>query len=94
MPSGASTGTLEALELRDGDQGRYRGKGVAGAVNNVNNRIAEQVIGMDATEQQSVDAAMIALDGTSNKSHLGANAILAVSLAVARAAAQRARRLD
>ena len=91
VPSGASTGTLEALELRDGDQGRYRGKGVAGAVNNVNNRIAEQVIGMDATEQQSVDAAMIALDGTSNKSHLGANAILAVSLAVARAAAQQAR---
>jgi enolase len=91
VPSGASTGTLEALELRDGDQGRYRGKGVAGAVNNVNNRIAEQVIGMDATEQQSVDAAMIALDGTSNKSRLGANAILAVSLAVARAAAQQAR---
>jgi len=91
VPSGASTGTLEALELRDGDQGRYRGKGVAGAVNNVNTRIAEQVIGMDATEQQSVDAAMIALDGTSNKSHLGANAILAVSLAVARAAAQQAR---
>ena len=91
VPSGASTGTLEALELRDGDQRRYRGKGVAGAVNNVNTRIAEQVIGMDATEQQSVDAAMIALDGTSNKSHLGANAILAVSLAVARAAAQQAR---
>ena len=91
VPSGASTGTLEALELRDGDQGRYRGKGVAGAVNNVNNRIAEQVIGMDATEQQSVDAAMIALDGTSNKSRLGANAILAVSLAVARAAAQQTR---
>ncbi|MDP7491132.1 MAG: phosphopyruvate hydratase [Arenicellales bacterium] len=91
VPSGASTGTLEALELRDGDQGRYRGKGVAGAVNNVNTRIAEQVIGMDATEQQSVDAAMIALDGTSNKSRLGANAILAVSLAVARAAAQQAR---
>ena len=91
VPSGASTGTLEALELRDSDQGRYRGKGVAGAVNNVNNRIAEQVIGMDATEQQSVDAAMIALDGTSNKSRLGANAILAVSLAVARAAAQQAR---
>ena len=91
VPSGASTGTLEALELRDGDQGRYRGKGVACAVNNVNNRIAEQVIGMDATEQQSVDAAMIALDGTSNKSRLGANAILAVSLAVARAAAQQAR---
>ena len=91
VPSGASTGTLEALELRDGDQGRYRGKGVARAVNNVNTRIAEQVIGMDATEQQSVDAAMIALDGTSNKSRLGANAILAVSLAVARAAAQQAR---
>ena len=91
VPSGASTGTLEALELRDGDQRRYRGKGVAGAVNNVNTRIAEQVIGMDATEQQSVDAAMIALDGTSNKSRLGANAILAVSLAVARAAAQQAR---
>jgi enolase len=91
VPSGASTGTLEALELRDGDQRRYRGKGVAGAVNNVNTRIAEQVIGMDATEQQSVDAAMIALDGTSNKSRLGANAILAVSLAVARAAAQQTR---
>ena len=91
VPSGASTGTLEALELRDGDQGRYRGKGVACAVNNVNTRIAEQVIGMDAAEQQSVDAAMIALDGTSNKSRLGANAILAVSLAVARAAAQQAR---
>ena len=91
VPSGASTGTLEALELRDGDQGRYRGKGVACAVNNVNTRIAEQEIGMDAAEQQSVDAAMIALDGTSNKSRLGANAILAVSLAVARAAAQQAR---
>ena len=87
VPSGASTGEHEALELRDGDKSRYLGKGVTKAVQNVNDKIAPEILGMDATEQCAVDAAMLALDGTPTKSNLGANAILGVSLAVARAAA-------
>ncbi|RIK62984.1 MAG: phosphopyruvate hydratase [Planctomycetota bacterium] len=87
VPSGASTGENEAVELRDGDKKRYLGKGVLRAVENVNTRLAECVIGMDACDQESVDTAMIALDRTPNKNSLGANAILAVSLAVAKAAA-------
>jgi len=87
VPSGASTGVHEALELRDGDKSRYGGKGVTKAVNNVNTRIAEALIGADATQQMAIDMAMIALDGTPNKKVLGANAILGVSLAVAKAAA-------
>jgi enolase len=87
VPSGASTGAYEAVELRDGDKGRYGGKGVAIAVRNVNESIAEVVIGLDALDQRAVDSAMIELDGTANKGKLGANAILGVSLAVARAAA-------
>ncbi len=88
VPSGASTGEHEAVELRDGDKKRYLGKGVLKAVENVNGPIAQCVSGMDATDQEAVDAAMIALDGTANKGRLGANAILAVSLATARAAAE------
>src|SRR4051812_16655461 len=87
VPSGASTGEHEALELRDGDAHRYLGKGVQKAVDHVRDVIAPTLIGMDATEQSAVDAALIALDGTPLKSHLGANAILAVSMATARAAA-------
>ena len=87
VPSGASTGENEALELRDGDKNRYLGKGVLKAVHNVNNVIAEEVIGMDVTDQAGVDKKMIELDGTKTKSNLGANAILGVSLAVAKAAA-------
>ncbi|MDX9725419.1 MAG: phosphopyruvate hydratase [Bacteroidales bacterium] len=87
VPSGASTGENEALELRDGDKSRYLGKGVLKAVHNVNNVIAEEVIGMDVTDQAGIDKKMIELDGTKTKSNLGANAILGVSLAVARAAA-------
>ncbi len=90
VPSGASTGVHEALELRDGDAGRYGGKGVLKAVENVNGRIADAVIGLDAFDQRALDQAMIALDGTPGKSNLGANAILGVSLAVARAAAMSA----
>ena len=86
VPSGASTGTFEAVELRDGGS-RYNGKGVLNAVKNVNEAIAPEVCGMDADDQRAVDAAMIALDGTPNKGKLGANAILGVSMAVARAAA-------
>ena len=86
-PSGASTGEFEALELRDGDKGRYLGKGVQKAVDNINNAIADEIIGMDASDIYAVDKAMIDLDGTKDKSKLGANAILAVSIAVARAAA-------
>ncbi|OHC49580.1 MAG: phosphopyruvate hydratase [Pseudomonadales bacterium RIFCSPLOWO2_02_FULL_63_210] len=86
VPSGASTGTREALELRDGSR-RYKGKGVMRAVANVNGAIRDCVLGLDALDQQAVDAAMIALDGTESKAELGANAILAVSLATARAAA-------
>jgi enolase len=88
VPSGASTGENEALELRDGDKSRYLGKGVLKAVNNVNNVIAEEVLGMDVTDQAGIDRKMIDLDGTKTKSNLGANAILGVSLAVAKAAAQ------
>lgn len=87
VPSGASTGVHEAVELRDEDKSRYNGKGVLKAVANVNKEIAEAVIGMDAFEQSSVDKTMLELDGTPNKGRLGANAILGVSLAVARAAA-------
>lgn len=88
VPSGASTGENEALELRDGDKNRYLGKGVLKAVHNVNNVIAEEVNGMDVTDQVGIDKKMIDLDGTRTKSNLGANAILGVSLAVAKAAAQ------
>jgi enolase len=90
VPSGASTGVHEALELRDGDQARYGGKGVLQAVAHVNGPIAEALSGMDAQDQSGVDQAMLDLDGTPNKSKLGANAILGVSLAVARAAAAAA----
>ncbi|NMB27894.1 MAG: phosphopyruvate hydratase [Tissierellia bacterium] len=87
VPSGASTGAYEAVELRDGDKGRYLGKGVMKAVDNVNNIIADEIIGMDVYDQIGIDTKMIELDGTENKGKLGANAILGVSLAVARAAA-------
>ena len=87
VPSGASTGENEALELRDGDKSRYGGKGVLKAVDHVLNEIAEEVIGMEATDQVGIDEAMIALDGTPTKANLGANAILGVSMAVAKAAA-------
>lgn len=90
VPSGASTGEKEALELRDGDKQRYLGKGVLHAVENVNNEIAQALIGIDASEQSYIDQIMIDLDGTENKGRLGANATLAVSLAVARAAAEDA----
>ena len=88
VPSGASTGEKEAIELRDGDSKRYLGKGVLKAVENVNTEIAEAIIGLDAAEQSFIDQTMIDLDGTENKFRLGANAILAVSMAVARAAAE------
>jgi enolase len=87
VPSGASTGVHEALELRDGDKSRYGGKGTLKAVDHVNNEIAEAIVGLDALDQSAVDHEMLALDGTPNKNKLGANAILGVSLAVARAAA-------
>ncbi len=87
-PSGASTGSREAMELRDGDPARYLGKGVMKAVGNVNTEICEAIIGVDSTEQGFVDKTLIDLDGTENKSRLGANAILAVSMAVAKAAAE------
>jgi enolase len=87
VPSGASTGMHEAVELRDGDKSRYGGKGVLKAVENVNDVIAEELIGWDALDQVGIDSAMIELDGTANKGKLGANAILAVSMAVAKAAA-------
>ena len=79
-PSGASTGEFEALELRDGDKGRYLGKGVTKAVENINTVIADAVVGMDASDIYAIDAAMIKADGTKDKSNLGANAILAVSI--------------
>ncbi len=88
VPSGASTGVLEALELRDGDQGRFGGKGVLQAVEHVNHEIAGELSGLDALDQATLDRAMVALDGTSNKSRIGANAILGVSMAAARAAAE------
>jgi len=88
VPSGASTGAFEAVELRDGDKERYLGKGVCKAVSNVNDIIAPEVVGMDAFDQVAIDKLMIALDGTPNKAKLGANAILGVSIAVAKAAAE------
>ena len=91
VPSGASTGAHEAVELRDGDKNRYMGRGVSKAVENVNDLISDELIGMSIFDQRDIDAAMIALDGTPNKGKLGANAILGVSLAVAKAAAQEAR---
>ncbi len=87
-PSGASTGSREALELRDGDKGRYGGKGVLNAVNNISGELCDALSGMDVTDQEVLDRKMIELDGTDNKGRLGANAILAVSLAAAHAAAQ------
>ncbi len=90
VPSGASTGMYEATELRDGDEERYNGKGVLQAVENVNTEIADAVIGLDASDQRGIDHLMIDLDGTENKSRLGANAILSVSLAAAHAASQSA----
>lgn len=87
VPSGASTGEKEAVELRDGDPKRYGGKGVLQAVENANDKLAPELVGMNVTEQRAIDAAMIELDGTPNKAKMGANAILAISLAVARAAA-------
>ncbi len=90
VPSGASTGEREAMELRDGDKSRYLGKGVLQAIDNVNNVIAEEIIGMEAEDQVGIDMKMIELDGTEYKTNLGANAILGVSLAVAKAAADEA----
>ena len=87
VPSGASTGAHEAVELRDGDKSRYLGKGVLNAVDAVNGDISDTVLGLDAEDQRDIDLAMIALDGTENKGSLGANAILGTSLAVAKAAA-------
>jgi len=87
-PSGASTGEFEALELRDGDKSRYLGKGVTNAVENINTKIKEAILGLDASDTYAVDAAMIKADGTKDKSNLGANAVLAVSIATARAAAK------
>ena len=88
VPSGASTGEHEAVELRDGDKNRYLGKGVLKAVQNVNEIIANEIIGLDATEQPYIDKLLIELDGTPNKAKLGANATLGVSMAVAKAAAE------
>ncbi len=88
VPSGASTGVHEALELRDGDPSRFLGKGVTQAVGNVNDVIAKELTGWDSTDQEAIDASLGQLDGTSNKANLGANAILCVSLAVAKAAAK------
>jgi enolase len=90
VPSGASTGVHEAVELRDGDKGRYLGKGVEKAVESVNGEIFDALVGMEADDQLAIDSAMIALDGTENKGRLGANAMLGVSMAVARAAADEA----
>jgi enolase len=90
VPSGASTGSREAIELRDGDKSRYLGKGVLKAVEHINTEIAEAVLGLDASEQAFLDKTLIDLDGTENKARLGANAMLAVSMAVARAAAEEA----
>jgi enolase len=90
VPSGASTGSREAIELRDGDKGRFLGKGVSRAVENVNTEISEAIIGLDAEEQVFIDRALCELDGTDNKSRLGANAMLSVSMAVAKAAAEEA----
>ncbi|MFM7965927.1 MAG: phosphopyruvate hydratase, partial [Betaproteobacteria bacterium] len=89
VPSGASTGSREAIELRDGDKSRYLGKGVLNAVEHINTEISEALMGLDASEQAFIDKALIDLDGTENKSRLGANAMLAVSMAVAKAAAEQ-----
>src|SRR5690606_4499473 len=88
VPSGASTGEHEALELRDGDADRFLGKGVTRAVHNVTDRIAPELIGLDASDQALIDRVMLEIDGTATKGELGANAILAVSMACARAASQ------
>ena len=88
VPSGASTGEHEAVELRDGDASRYGGKGVRTAVGHVDGEISEALVGMDASDQRQIDAILIALDGTENKSRLGANALLGASMAVAKAAAE------
>src|ERR1700747_216808 len=88
VPSGASTGSREAIELRDGEAGRYGGKGVLKAVEHINTEISEAIMGLDASEQAFLDKTLLELDGTDNKSRLGANAILAVSMAVAKAAAE------
>ena len=88
VPSGASTGMYEACELRDGDKGRYGGKGVLKAVENVNGEIAEAVVGLNVLDQTAIDKLLLELDGTPNKTRLGANAILGVSLACAKAAAE------
>lgn len=87
VPSGASTGKFEALELRDGDKKRFLGKGTLKAVENINEVIAPEIVGLNAFDQTAIDDALLKLDGTKNKDKLGANAILAVSMAVARAAA-------
>ena len=87
VPSGASTGTHEAVELRDGDKAKFLGKGVLKAVENVNSRIAEEIVGFSVFDQNLIDKVMLELDGTANKGNLGANAILGTSLAVAKAAA-------
>src|ERR1035441_4966089 len=87
VPSGASTGEYEAVELRDGDEQKYKGKGVLKAIDNVNGEIGDALVGADAADQRSLDGRMIELDGTPNKGRLGANAILAVSMAAARASA-------
>ena len=91
VPSGASTGSFEAVELRDGDKTRYMGKGVQKAVENVNKKISKKLIGMNALNQREIDEELIKLDDTPNKSNLGANSILGVSLAVAKAAAEAMR---
>src|SRR6187431_1057863 len=88
VPSGASTGSREAIELRDGDSSRYGGKGVLRAIEHINTEISEAVLGLDSSEQSFLDKTLIDLDGTENKSRLGANSMLAVSMAVARAAAE------
>ncbi|RYH05733.1 MAG: phosphopyruvate hydratase, partial [Alphaproteobacteria bacterium] len=90
VPSGASTGSREAIELRDGDSSRYFGKGVLRACENINTEISEAIMGLDANEQAFLDRTLIDLDGTENKARLGANATLAVSMAVAKAAAEEA----
>src|SRR5882757_458367 len=88
VPSGASTGSREAIELRDGEAGRYGGKGVLKAVEHINTEISEAIMGLDASEQAFLDKTLLELDGTDNKSRLGANALLAVSMAAAKAAAE------
>ena len=91
VPSGASTGRFEAVELRDGDKGKYLGLSVEKAVNNVNTKLAEAILGENALDQMNIDRLLIEADGTENKSSAGANAVLSVSMAVARAAAKALR---